>query len=116
MNRPKVRKEGSTYIFQPTDEAKKFKLEQRRNAITHEEVHAAALNRAHDAGIQRPDANSTRGFYEMQIGKYQGQSFRWLVENDMGYVTHLLTQIEREGGNSGPGNMNDNKRQLKVSF
>lgn len=115
MNRPNIRKQGAYYIFRPTESAAKLKSQprQRKKAIPQEDVHAIALNRAREAGIRNPDANTVRGFYEMQIGEYQGQTFRWLLENDLGYVTYLLTQIEREGGNTGQNNMNDNKRQLK---
>ncbi|KAG7501097.1 hypothetical protein JOB18_039692 [Solea senegalensis] len=37
---------------------------------------------------------------ELQFGQYWGQTFRWLLENDVGYVVSILAshQKEREGG------------------
>ncbi|XP_056450018.1 uncharacterized protein LOC130385523 [Gadus chalcogrammus] len=38
------------------------------------------------------------GCHSIQLGKYQGQTFRWLLENDAGYTCHLVAshQWERE--------------------
>ena len=92
MDRPKVRKEGKFYIFRPTQEAKDIKAKKREtfNALPHEKVHEKAVKLARERGLLNPDQNTLRGFYEIQIGEYQGQTFHWLVENDMGYVTYLL--------------------------
>ena len=119
MNRltPNVRKSGRYIIFDSTPDAKTVKNapRQKTRAMPHDDVHAVALQRMPRRGRGRPPVNEIRGYYSIQFGQYQGQTFRWLVENDMGYVTQLLVQVEKEGGNTGGGSLNDNKRQLKVS-
>lgn len=32
----------------------------------------------------------------LEFGKYQGQTFRWLLENDVGYTIHLVYLHQRE--------------------
>ncbi|XP_051251220.1 uncharacterized protein LOC127360838 [Dicentrarchus labrax] len=34
--------------------------------------------------------------HSIQFGKYQGQTFRWLLENDVGYTVQLVASRERE--------------------
>ncbi|CAL8358257.1 unnamed protein product [Merluccius merluccius] len=34
--------------------------------------------------------------HSIQFGKYQGQTFRWLLENDVGYTVQLLASHQRE--------------------
>ncbi|XP_051996487.1 uncharacterized protein LOC127653743 [Xyrauchen texanus] len=36
------------------------------------------------------------GCHSIQFGKYQGQTFRWLLENDVGYTTQLVASHQRE--------------------
>ena len=36
------------------------------------------------------------GEYILQFGKYKGKSFRWLLENDVGYTMYLINHSERE--------------------
>ena len=33
----------------------------------------------------------------ISFGKYAGQSFKWLLENDIGYVVWLLDQFQQSG-------------------
>lgn len=119
---PKLRQEKDYYVFAPTPDAervvkevkKRIKETGKPRAQPHDLVHQKAVRVAKERGIHDPDMPTLRGLYEIQLGQYQGQTFRWLVENAMGYVTNLLCQIESEGGNTGAGHLNDNKRQLKV--
>ncbi|XP_076158703.1 uncharacterized protein LOC143141908 [Alosa pseudoharengus] len=34
--------------------------------------------------------------HSIQLGKYQGQTFRWLLENDVGYTTNLIASHQHE--------------------
>ncbi|XP_073730799.1 uncharacterized protein [Misgurnus anguillicaudatus] len=36
------------------------------------------------------------GCYSIQFGMYRGQTFRWLLENDVGYTTQLVASHQRE--------------------
>ena len=31
---------------------------------------------------------------QLQFGKYRGKTFRWLLENDVGYAVRLVSSIE----------------------
>ena len=34
--------------------------------------------------------------YELQLGQYRGQTFRWLLENDVGYACAIIASHEKE--------------------
>ena len=42
--------------------------------------------------------------YELQFGQYRGQTFRWLLENDVGYACAIIAshEKEREGESGNP--------------
>ncbi|XP_026118085.1 uncharacterized protein LOC113097069 [Carassius auratus] len=42
------------------------------------------------------DKQEVLGEYILQFGKYKGQSFRWLLENDVGYALYLSNKVEEE--------------------
>jgi len=58
-----------------------------------EVVRRDAVGAAVRAGLPNPDNFTLLGFYPMQIGKYRGQTFHWLMENDMGYVEVRVSQL-----------------------
>lgn len=81
----------------------------------HEQVHGEAVRAAAAMGLVRPSEEALRGFYQLQFGIYQGLTFRWVAENDIGWATYLVCKVESEGGNTGAGALNDNKRHFRVS-
>ena len=118
---PKVRKLPSGFIiFNSTEEARAVANRPRPvlnvKSFTKEQVHRQAVKEAKDKGFQDPDPFTLRGLYQIQFGKYRGQTFHWITENDIGYAVHLLCQIDSEGGNVGKNPLNDNKRELRVSI
>ncbi|CAL8276706.1 unnamed protein product [Arctogadus glacialis] len=36
------------------------------------------------------------GEYLLQFGKYQRKSFKWLLENDVGYTIYLMKKVDEE--------------------
>ncbi len=42
------------------------------------------------------DRQEVLGDYVLQFGKYKGKSFRWLLENDVGYTIFLTKKVEEE--------------------
>lgn len=42
------------------------------------------------------DEQEVLGEYVLQFGKYKGRSFRWLLENDIGYTIYLQKKVEEE--------------------
>ncbi len=39
------------------------------------------------------------GEYILQFWKYKGKLFRWLLENDVGYIIYLMRKVEEEERN-----------------
>lgn len=42
------------------------------------------------------DKQEVLGEYILQFGKYKGRSFRWIVENDIGYTLYLSSKVDEE--------------------
>jgi len=49
---------------------------------------------------------------QLQFGKYRGKTFRWLLENDVGYAVGLVSSIEREADSGSRHPLNVNKRKF----
>ncbi|CAL8317381.1 unnamed protein product [Merluccius merluccius] len=47
---------------------------------------------------------------QLQFGMYQGQRFRWLMENSLGYTLYLLQSISKESVQANP--LSENKQLL----
>ena len=57
-------------------------------------VRSDALERVKAAGGDPDNGQVVLGESEVQFGQYRGQTFRWLLENDVGYTVHLLRSHE----------------------
>ena len=113
---PRVRMCDGEIILAPSDEARR--LAATRTSVpakAHEVVHAGALQVLGERQV--PDATilTIRGQYEVQFGKYQGQSFHWVAENDLGYAGYIIASMKREGGSMPDTPLGQNKREFKVS-
>lgn len=66
-----------------------------------EEVEAEA--RAHVVSKGGDPANATLVLsrWKMQFGRYQGQTFHWLLENDVGYCVNLVSSHQKERERTG---------------
>ncbi|TWW64927.1 hypothetical protein D4764_22G0005740 [Takifugu flavidus] len=42
------------------------------------------------------DKMEVQGDYVLQFGKYKGKSFRWLLQNDVGYTVYLIKNVQSE--------------------
>lgn len=61
-----------------------------------EEVEKEAQAHVVSKGGDPGDPMLVLGCHSIQFGKYQGQTFRWLLENDVGYITQLVASHQRE--------------------
>ncbi|KAJ8364716.1 hypothetical protein SKAU_G00135470 [Synaphobranchus kaupii] len=61
-----------------------------------EEVEAAARAHVIATGGDPGNAELVLSHSTIEFGKYQGQTFRWLLENDVGYAIHLVHHHHRE--------------------
>lgn len=89
------------YLLQePTDEARLIKNnppQQDKTAPKKQElVRQNALTVIRQRGGDASDRREVLGEYILQFGKYKGKSFRWLLENDIGYTIYLIKSLQQE--------------------
>ncbi|XP_053089620.1 uncharacterized protein LOC117597045 [Pangasianodon hypophthalmus] len=84
----------------PSEEARRIKDNpslQDKSTPQREDV---VRNNARSVVLQRggdvSDKQEVLGEYILQFGKYKGKSFRWLLENDIGYTLYLSSKVEEE--------------------
>ena len=84
----------------PTDAAKLLKdnpsLQDRSAPLKEELVRQNALGVVRQRGGDPTDKTEVCGEYILQFGKYKGKSFRWLLENDVGYTIYLIKTQQKE--------------------
>ncbi|XP_067447641.1 uncharacterized protein [Thunnus thynnus] len=95
------RKGPLRYLRQdPTDAAKLLKdnssLQDKSAPVKEELVKTNALTVVCQRGGDASDKTEVFGEYILQFGKYKRKSFRWLLENDIGYTIYLLKSHEKE--------------------
>lgn len=55
----------------------------------------------------------------LQFGKYYGQSFQWVLENDIGWAVHLISSTENEREKARPSSQTattKNREDNKTAF
>lgn len=96
-----LRKGPLGYLLQePTDEARLIKsnpsLQDKSAPMKEDLVRQNALTVVRQRGGDASDNREVLGEYILQFGKYKGKSFRWLLENDMGYAIYLMKTLQQE--------------------
>lgn len=61
-----------------------------------EEVESEARARVISEGADPGNAKLVLSRHSIQFGKHQGQTFKWLLENDVGYAVQLVHSHQRE--------------------
>lgn len=59
-------------------------------------VRQNALAVVRKRGGDASDRTEVLGDYILQFGKYKGKSFRWLLQNDVGYTMYLIKNLQKE--------------------
>jgi len=95
------RKGPTGYLRQdPSDEAKRIKdnpnLQDKSAPQREDKVKENARSVVFMRGGDVSDRKEVLGEYVLQFGKYKGKSFRWLLENDVGYTIFLTKKVEEE--------------------
>ncbi|XP_030208255.1 uncharacterized protein LOC115540818 [Gadus morhua] len=80
-------------VLQASDAAAAFTA---ARAQKPEEVEKEARARVVSGGGDPGNPMLVLGCHSIQLGKYRGQTFRWLLENDAGYACHLVASHQRE--------------------
>ena len=71
-------------------------LRDRSAPVKEELVRQNAISVVRVRGGDATDPAELLGEYWLQFGRYKGKSFRWLLENDVGYTLYLLHSHQRE--------------------
>ncbi|CAL8269592.1 unnamed protein product [Gadus morhua 'NCC'] len=80
-------------VLQASDAAAAFTA---ARAQKPEEVEREARARVVSGGGDPGNPMLVLGCHSIQLGKYWGQTFRWLLENDAGYACHVVASHQRE--------------------
>ncbi|KAM4537740.1 uncharacterized protein V3H82_023539 isoform 1-T2 [Fundulus diaphanus] len=84
----------------PSSEAKLIRdnpsLRDRSAPMKEDVVRQNALTVVRQRGGDVTDDSEVLGDYILQFGKYKGKSFRWLLENDVGYTLYLIMNLQKE--------------------
>ncbi|XP_076838320.1 uncharacterized protein LOC143483368 [Brachyhypopomus gauderio] len=87
-------------IQEPTQEARRIKedptLQDKSAPLKSDRVRENALAVVRQRGGDSSDRTEVLGQYILQFGKYKGKSFRWLLENDVGYTMYLIKSVQKE--------------------
>ncbi|TWW54547.1 hypothetical protein D4764_0103530 [Takifugu flavidus] len=85
-------------LQEPSDEAKRVSsTPQDKSAAMREDlVRQNALAVIRQRGGGPSDKMEVQGDYVLQFGKYKGKSFRWLLQNDVGYTVYLIKNVQSE--------------------
>lgn len=95
------RKGPAGFLLQdPSEEARRIRdspaLQDRSPPQMESLVRERALAVVRQRGGDASDRTEVLGEYILQFGKYKGKSFRWLLENDVGYSLYLIKSVQRE--------------------
>ncbi len=95
------RKGSLRFLLQePSKEARQIKddptLQDKSAPMREDLVRQNALTVIRQRGGDASDRTEVLGDYILQFGKYKGKSFRWLLENDVGYTMYLIKNLQKE--------------------
>ena len=71
-------------------------LQDKSASVKEEPVRQNALTVVRLRWGDASDKIEVAGEYILQFGKYKGKSFRWLLENDIGYTIYLIRNQQKE--------------------
>ncbi|XP_073668773.1 uncharacterized protein [Paramisgurnus dabryanus] len=97
----------------PSAEAKRLEKLESGRAKSKEEVLAEARSFVSTNGGDPSDQFLVLAHCKLQFGKYQGQRFRWLLENSLGYAVYLVLSSSSEKAHPTP--LSENK-QLYLQY
>ena len=90
-------------------------LQDRSSAQNQTLVKTNALTVVFLRGGDVSDQQEVMGEYLLQFGKYKNKSFKWLLENDVGYIIYLINKVEKEE-QDGSFNPQGNSKDSLLSF
>ena len=82
-------------ILTPTEAARDFPAPKQYQARPAAVIDAEAQRRCKEAGVGA-SKRALLAHSSIEFGKYQGQTLRWVLENDPGWVIYFLARYEKE--------------------
>lgn len=107
---PRQSATSTRLLMAPSAEAKRLETVESGRAKQNEEVLAEASSFVSTNGGDPSDRFLVLAHCKLQFGKYQGQRFRWLLENSLGYAVYLVLSISKETAQKTP--LSENKQLL----
>ncbi|XP_056603683.1 uncharacterized protein LOC130420422 [Triplophysa dalaica] len=104
---------SSRLLMAPSPEANRLENVESGRAKPKEQVLAEASSFVSSNGGDPSDQFLVLAHCKLQFGKYQGQRFRWLLENSLGYAVYLVLSISNETANTTPLSQN---KQLFLQY
>lgn len=89
-------------LMGPTEEANRSEIVVSGRARCNEEVLAEATAFVRQNGGDPGNQFLVLAHCKLQFGKYQGQRFRWLLENSLGYAVYLVVSMAGEEERDNP--------------
>ena len=94
--------------LRPSEEALAFTRSRKEAPATAlvkspDQVQSEARDRVRRKGGDPADHRQVLAESELQLGQYRGQTFRWLLGNDVGYAVTIVVSHEREREKGGIG-------------
>ncbi len=105
---PRQSATSTRLLMAPSAEAKRLETVESGRAKHNEEVLAEASSFVSTNGGDPGDRFLVLAHCKLQFGKYQGQRFRWLLENSLGYAVYLVLSISKETAQKTP--LSENKQ------
>ncbi len=93
---PRQSATSTRLLMAPSAEAKCLETVESGRAKPNEEVLTEAGSFVSTNGGDPSDQLLVLAHCKLQFGKYQGQRFRWLLENSLGYAVYLVLSISKE--------------------
>ncbi len=99
---PRQSATSTRLLMAPSAEAKRLETVESGRAKPNEEVLTEAGSFVSTNGGDPSDQLLVLAHCKLQFGKYQGQRFRWLLENSLGYAVYLVLSISKETAQKTP--------------
>ncbi len=105
---PRQTATSTRLLMAPSAEAKRLETVESGRAKHNQEVLAEASSFVSTNGGDPSDQFLVLAHCKLQFGKYQGQTFRWLLENSLGYAVYLVLSVSKETAQNNP--LSENKQ------
>ncbi|XP_071501526.1 uncharacterized protein [Diadema antillarum] len=106
MDTPKFRRHGRDPALGYTEEARRLMEDRPTGRLVRclpaAEVRTNAVRELKEKGGDERSKLAVLGQYRVQFGQFRGQTFKWLLENALGYCAYIAAQVQQEPKSEAP--------------